>query len=296
MNPFPHLAQRIFNTPIAIHPGKAGMILAALAERLGVTQITVVNGAGQVVGNAKAGAFDDDWGDEGDNPRDGYDLVNGVACIPVRGTLVQRTGSLRPYSGMTGYDGLRQNFLRALVDPAAEGILFDIDSGGGEVSGCFDLVDTIYDARGLKPIGAICNEHAYSAAFALASVADPGCLYVPRTGGTGSTGVIYIHMSYAGALDKAGVTATLVTHGDLKGETSELQLLSKEAFGRLKADVDAVGELFTATVARNRGLKPSAVAATQAGTFLGQAGVDIGFADKVMAPDAAFRDFLKKVA
>jgi hypothetical protein len=42
MNPFPQLAQRIFNTPIAIHPDKAGIILGALAERLGVTQITVV--------------------------------------------------------------------------------------------------------------------------------------------------------------------------------------------------------------------------------------------------------------
>jgi hypothetical protein len=40
MNPFPQLAQRIFNTPIAIHPDKAGIILGALAERLGVTQIT----------------------------------------------------------------------------------------------------------------------------------------------------------------------------------------------------------------------------------------------------------------
>lgn len=292
MSPFPQLAQRVFNTPIAVHPGKANVILGALADRLGVTQITVVGGP-----SARAHAWDDEgFGDEGENPRDGYDLVNGVAVIQVRGTLVQRNGQLRPYSGMTGYDGLRQNFLRALTDPAADGILLDIDSPGGEVAGCFDLVDTIHSARGVKPIGAVLNESAYSAAYALATAVDPGSLYVPRTGGTGSSGVIYIHLSYEGMLDKAGVVATLVTKGALKGAGSELKNLSEETIARLTADVVAVGKLFDETVARNRGLKVSAVAATEAGTFLGKEGVEVGFADAVMAPDAAFRDFLKKVA
>jgi ClpP class serine protease len=57
---------------------------------------------------------------------------------------------------------------------------------------------------------------------------------------------------------------------------------------RFQADIDTMGELFVATVARNRGLTPDQVRATQAGTFLGAAGVDIGFADAVMAPDEAF--------
>jgi ClpP class serine protease len=296
MNPFPFLKQRVTNTPIAIHPDKGGVIMGALAERLGVTQITVVGSDGAHGVRAHAWADDDDWGEEGSNPRGGYDVVEGVAIIQVRGTTVQRTGSLRPYSGMTGYDGLRQNFMLALVDPAVDGIVFDIDSPGGEVCGCFDLVDTIYEARGVKPIGAILNENAYSAAYALASAVDPGSLYVPRTGGTGSVGVIYIHLSYEGMLDKAGVQATLVTKGAFKGEGTELKNLSKETFARLKADVVKVGELFDRTVARNRGLKVSAVAATEAGTFLGAEGVEIGFADKCMAPDAAFRDFLKRVA
>lgn len=290
-NLFPQLAQRITDTPIAIHPGDAWVILGALADRLGVTQINIVGGP-----SAGAHAWADDEDEAGENPRGGYDLVNGVAIIPVRGTTVQRTGTLRPYSGMTGYDGLRQNFLQALTDPAAEGIVFDIDSPGGEVAGCFDLVDTIFEGRGVKPIGAILAENAYSAAYALASAADPGSLYVPRTGGTGSVGVIYIHLSYEGMLDKAGVVATLVTKGALKGAGSELKDLSEETIARLTADVERVGALFDQTVARNRGLKVSAVSATEAGTFLGSQGVQVGFADKVMSPDAAFRDFLKNVA
>ncbi|HLN23894.1 MAG TPA: S49 family peptidase, partial [Patescibacteria group bacterium] len=55
------------------------------------------------------------------------------------------------------------------------------------------------------------------------------------------------------------------------------------------------GELFVATVARNRGLDPAKVKATQATTFLGAEGVKVGFADAVMAPDEAFRSLLAEL-
>jgi ClpP class serine protease len=73
--------------------------------------------------------------------------VLGIAVIPISGTLVQKLGSLRPYSGMTGYDGIRQAFLTAMEDQDVSGICLDIDSPGGEVAGCFDLVDVIYSSR-----------------------------------------------------------------------------------------------------------------------------------------------------
>jgi ClpP class serine protease len=71
--------------------------------------------------------------------------------------------------------------------------------------------------------------------------------------------------------------------------------LSDDARGRYQQDVDAVGRLFDKTVARNRGLTRKQVFDTQAGTFLGRRGVDIGFADAVAAPDEAFRALLKQL-
>ena len=192
---------------------------------------------------------------------------------------------------MTGYDGIRQNFVMALDDDRVEAIVLDIDSPGGEVAGCFDLADAIYASRGDKPIWAILGENAYSAAYALASAADR--ITVPRTGGTGSVGVIYMHVSFEEALKKAGIEVTLITKGDLKAETAETSNLSEDAYKRMKADVEAVGDLFDRTVARNRGMRQKAVFDTQAGVFLGGKGVEIGFADAVMAPDEAFRVLLK---
>lgn len=286
MTSFAHLSQRIFNTPLALLPGKAEVIMAALSERLGITHISRLDGAPIEI---------DEFNDMGgiSSPMDGYDIVGGVAVIEVKGTLVQRTGTLRPFSGMTGYDGIRQNFLTAMADPDVDAIVLDIDSPGGEVAGCFDLADLIYSARGQKPIWAILGENAYSAAYALACAADR--VTVPRTGGTGSVGVIYMHVSFEEALNKAGIDVTLITKGDLKAEGSDMKNLSEDAYKRMRADVLAVGELFDATVARNRGLTRRNVFDTQAGTFLGAAGVTIGFADAVMAPDEAFRSLLAEL-
>ena len=58
--------------------------------------------------------------------------------------------------------------------------MLDIDSPGGEVSGCFDLVDTIAAARGQKPIWSIVDDCACSAAYAIASAADR--IILPRDG------------------------------------------------------------------------------------------------------------------
>lgn len=286
---FEFLAQRLFNVPLAITPGKAEVIMAALAGRLGIGQI-------ERLGNAAPSMMEDDdygYADPGRNPRTGYEVVGGVAIIQVCGTLVQKLGTLRPYSGMTGYDGIRQNFMTAMADPDVKAIMLDIDSPGGEVSGCFDLVDAIFKARGKKPVWSILNESAYSAAYAIASAADR--IVVPRTGGVGSIGVIWMHMDWSKALTSAGFKVTFITYGDLKADGHPEIPLSEDARKRFQDDITTMGELFVSTVARNRNISAKAVRDTQAATYLGAAGVSQGLADEVMAPDAAFRALLAEI-
>lgn len=284
MSRFPFLAQRLFNVPLAITPQKAEIVTAALAERLGIT--TFARAGGEMV------AMSDGY-DEAPADRKAYETVAGVAIVPIQGTLVNRLGSLRPYSGMTGYDGIRSNLMTALNDSGVRAIMFDIDSPGGEVSGCFDLADTIYAARKIKPIWAVLNDAAYSAAYAIASACD--YITVPRTGGTGSVGVICMHVDMSRALERAGMAVTIIQYGDRKSDGSDTKPLSDPALARFQADVDAMGALFVETVARNRDMATAKVKATEAGTFLGAKGVSVGFADAVMAPDEAFRRLLSQL-
>ncbi|MEM7979355.1 S49 family peptidase, partial [Morganella morganii] len=71
----PHLAQKLFNTPLAIHPQKAEVIVSSLTERLGITQI-------------RSTMMEDDDGYFSRKARkdSGYDVLEGIAIIPVYGT------------------------------------------------------------------------------------------------------------------------------------------------------------------------------------------------------------------
>ncbi|HBL6966157.1 TPA: S49 family peptidase [Morganella morganii] len=277
----PHLAQKLFNTPLAIHPQKAEVIVSSLTERLGITQI-----------RSAMMEDDDEYFSRKARKDSGYDVLEGIAIIPVYGTLVQKLGTLRPYSGMTGYDGIRRVFLTAVNDPEVKGICLDIDSPGGEVAGCFDLVDLIYAERGKKPIHAILSENAFSAAYAIASAADK--IYVPRTGGVGSVGVIVIHCDWSQRIKDDGLKVSIITYGNRKAESNPYVALSDEAQAAIQHDVDEMGRLFVSTVSRNRGLSETVIRNTQAACYLAAEGVQMGLADVVASPDVAFKELMKE--
>lgn len=288
---FAHLAQRLFNVPLLIKPEKAEIVMAALADRLGIARVNGVDvAAAAPLFGIGADVFD---ADDGRYDRRGYDLVGPIAVIPVHGTLVNKLGTLRPYSGMTGYDGIRQNFLTAIHDSQVRAIVLDIDSPGGEAAGCFDLVDQIYAQRGTKPIWSILSEDAYSGGYAIASAADK--VTVPRTGGTGSIGVIVMHVDFSKAIREAGIEVTFLTYGDRKADGHPEIPLSPEAKATFQSQIDTMGELFVGTVARNRGVDPAPIRAQQALTYMGSAGVSVGLADAVLSPDAAFRALLAEL-
>ncbi|WP_321865714.1 S49 family peptidase [Paraburkholderia tropica] len=294
---FAFLSQRMFNTPLAIKQDKAEVIMASLAERLGIAQLTRLDGT--AIKPMAFGAWDEEYVEDTRAGRvvdPGYDMIpdTGIAMISVQGTLVQKLGTLRPYSGMTGYDGLRQSILTAHEDPAVEAIVFDIDSPGGEVAGCFDLVDMVYGLRGDKPMWSILTESAYSAAYAFASATDR--IIVPRTGGVGSIGVITMHVDWSKAISASGVAVTFITYGDRKADFHPEIPLSPEALASAQADIDTMGELFVNTVARNRNIAADVVRDTQAACFMGENGVSLGLADAVMSPDAAFMALLNELA
>jgi ClpP class serine protease len=278
---FGHLATKLFNVPLALHPTKAEVVMAALSERLGITHLVRADGTDAILAPPDL-SDDDGWAAE--KP---YQVIDGVAIVPITGTLVQKLGRIRPYSGMTGYDGIRAMLAGAITDSDVRAVMLDIDSPGGEVAGCFDLVDAIFAARDEKPIWAVLNEAAYSAAYAIASAASR--ITVPRTGGCGSIGVITLLMDMSKAMQAGGFAVNIIQFGARKADGNEFEPLPKEARARFQADIDALGRLFCATVARNRGISESVVIDTEAATFMGSQGVALKLADAVMAPDAAFR-------
>lgn len=266
MTVLPHLAARLFGVPLAIHRPKLDVILAVLGPRVGLTDLAVPQGLPPAARPVAASS-------------------PGVAVIPIHGTLVRRTVGLEAESGLTSYTSLAAQLDAAIGNPAVSAILLDIDSPGGESGGVFDLADRIRAASQIKPVWAVANDMAFSAAYALASAASR--VFVSRTGGVGSVGVIAMHVDQSQKDAQDGVHYTAVFAGERKNDLNPHEPISSEAHAFLKAEVNRVYGLFVETVARHRDIEVSAVRDTEAGLFFGQAAVDKGLADAVGSFDEA---------
>jgi signal peptide peptidase SppA len=167
----------------------------------------------------------------------------------------------------------------ALDDSKVNSILLDIDSPGGEVSGLFDLVDFISESRNEKPIYAIANDYAFSAAYAIASAASK--IFVNRTSGVGSIGVIATHVDVSEFDKKEGIKYTTIFAGDRKNDLSPHEPISGDALSDLQKEVDRLYGMFVATVARNRNITTTQIRATQAALYYGTDALSLGLADEV---------------
>lgn len=205
-----------------------------------------------------------------------YSIKDGIAIIPIHGLLTKR--SERFYQ-TTNYTDIFVAISTALYDNQVDSILLDIDSPGGEVGGLFDLVDYIYGSRDKKPIYAYANDSAFSAAYAIASACSK--VYVNRTSGVGSIGVIATHTDISEADKKLGVKYTAIFAGDKKNDLSPHEPLSKNAKEKLQEQVNNLYEIFLSTVARNREISAELVRATQAATYFGEEAINIALADEI---------------
>lgn len=273
-----HLAARLFGVPLAIHRPKLDVILSVLGPRVGMADLATAPGLTPPQRPCSAAP--------GSPP--------GVAVIPIHGTLVRRTVGLEAESGLTSYANLTAQLDAAIGNPAVSSILLDIDSPGGESGGVFDLADRIRAASEIKPIWAVANDMAFSAAYALASAASR--VFVSRTGGVGSIGVIAMHLDQSEKDAKDGVRYTAVFAGERKNDLNPHAPITSEAHAQLLAEVHRIYGLFVETVARHRGLEPSAVRDTEAGLFFGQAAVAMGLADAVGSFDDALRQLAQSVS
>jgi signal peptide peptidase SppA len=281
----PHLAARVFGVPLMIQIDKLMVILDAIGPRIGLNEHLVIDGLPVVVTKPAL-----DNGDEEDllvaSGRKQYPVTpDGIAVLSISGTLVKKASWMDAESGLQSYENIRTMLADARDDPGIRGVLLDVDSPGGEVGGLFDLADEVYALREQKPCYAIANDEAFSAAYALASSAQR--LFVTKTGGVGSVGVIAVHMDQSGWDEKMGRKYTAVYAGARKNDFSTHHPLSDDARAGLQTEVDRLYEMFVGLVARNRDVPAALVRKTDAGLFWSERAIGAGLADQVGSFDDA---------
>ncbi|VEA68468.1 Probable protease sohB [Serratia rubidaea] len=276
----PHIASMAFNEPLLLEPAYARVFFCALGKELGV---------GRVIDSATNTVFDQPqmaevaaaYGGSRTSVTDhGYDIQDRIAIVPVSGTLVSKSASLRPYSGMTGYNGIVTRLQLAVNNPDVDGILLDMDTPGGMVAGGFDAADMVARLREQKPIWALANDMSCSAGQLLASACSRRL--VTQTAKTGSIGVLMAHSNYAGNMEQLGVDVTLIFSGAHKVDGNPWGALPEDVRKSFQKKMDAMRQMFAEKVSAYSGLSVRAVLDTEAAVYTGQESVDVGLSDELV--------------
>lgn len=278
----PHLAGRIFNTPLLIHPQKLDAMIAGLGGRLLGAPGASLQHLGHPIQAALAPELFSTR--RGERAERGYRIVDGVAVLNTSGVLVHRTRLDADSSLLIGYNDLAADLEDAMAHPDVHAVLQVFDSPGGEVQGAFEHAQRIHDQRNRKPLWAIADGMAASAAYLGGSAVDQ--LAITSTGLAGSIGVVARHVDFSRALDADGITVTHVFAGAHKVDGNPYEPLPEAVRKDWQAEIDTLYGMFIDAVAAHRGLDARAVRATQAATYTGQAAVDARLADRIATTDS----------
>ena len=143
--------------------------------------------------------------------------TDGTYRIPVRGVLMHDVPWVVDRLGIeaTSTRKLKQTIEAAKSNPSIKSVHFDVDSGGGEVAGMFELAESIKSLRSSKRVTAHTDNVAASAAYLIASQADrftaaPGAL-------VGSIGVLAVMEDLSAAAHQKGYKPHVIRSGRYKG-------------------------------------------------------------------------------
>ncbi len=212
-----------------------------------------------------------------------YETTGSIAVIPVYGVIAQRMNLLHAFSGGTSTEILSREIKAAVADPDVSAVVLDVDSPGGSVYGVQELGDEIRAAREEKPIVAVANSMAASAAYWIASQASE--VVVTPSGDVGSIGVIIEHHDWSEHVGPDGglPRVTYITAGEYKAEGNSMEPLSDEALAFYQRRVNEYYEAFVSAVASGRGVSAETVLSDFGGgrIYGAQAALDAGMVDRI---------------
>ena len=279
--PLPHVRAAI-GSPWAILPEHLVTIRNIVARHAG---LTVIEGGDLTADERGALAHD------AAKHRHRRAGTGAIAVLNLFGVIAQRMNMIMQSSGGTSTELFGAAFRQAVDDPKIGAIILNVDSPGGNVAGVGELAREIFNARGDKPIIAVANSMAASAAYWIASAADE--LVVTPSGQVGSIGVIALHENVSGMLEQAGVETTLISAGKFKTEGHPFGPLDDEATAAVQESVDDYYDQFVDAIARHRGVRAARVRGGFAQGRMTSAAraVDFGMADRVATFDETLARF-----
>lgn len=277
MNSYRRIRSAIFSHPWAILPSRLETIFAYLAARADGVELN----AGEIAEFEAAKRSRE------------MKISKNVAVIPITGTIAHRMGGMDAMSGGASTKQISADTRRALDDNSVAGVVYHIHSPGGTVDGVPELADEIRSLRGSKPIYAVADTMAASAAYWIASAADE--VFVTPSGQVGSIGVFAVHEDFSEQYEQLGERRELIASSKFKGEGMDFMPLTSELRAHIEEQVLAYDDLFVSAVAKGRGVAEGLVRNKfgQGRMVMAKDAVRVGMADNVGTLDAAIDQILQ---
>lgn len=220
--------------------------------------------------------------------------VGGVAVIPLMGVMSQRMGMMDEISGGASTDRVGQMITAASDDESVKAIIIHTASPGGSVYGTEELGNRIRAARDKKPVVAVVDSYAASAAYWAISQAEE--IVIAPGGDVGSIGVYMLHEEISKLLEEQGIQETFISAGKYKVEGNPFEPLGDEAKEHYQAMVDDAYDKFISVVADGRGVDPDRVLNDfgQGRMVSAEKAVQVGMADRIATLDETIQRFMSK--
>lgn len=216
------------------------------------------------------------------NDQRNYEIVDGVAIIPIEGVVAKKMNMFSQISGGASSQLARASLDQANSDPAVHSIILSIDSPGGTVDGTQILADAIRASRDGKPTVTLGGGTMASAAYWFGCAAS--AVYIAdTTTSVGSIGIVASHVDISGAEAARGVKTTEISAGKYKRVASQYGPLSDDGRQSIQDQLDYMYSLFVGAVANNRGVSVEKVLKNMADgrVFIGEQAVAAGLVDGV---------------
>ncbi|HMQ72799.1 MAG TPA: S49 family peptidase [Rubrivivax sp.] len=209
------------------------------------------------------------------NTQRNYDVVNGVAVLPLQGVLAPKANLFTQVSGGTSAQMLARDLRQAAADPSVRAIVLDVDSPGGSVYGVPELAAAVREVAAVKPTVAHTDAVMASAAYWVGSAANAVYAAGP-TVSVGSIG-IYARLSWS----PADPNAMEITRGRYKRLALNGERPDADAIAYAEAQLDELYRVFVDAVAANRGASADDVLTRMADgrTFVGRQAAEAGLVD-----------------
>ena len=208
-----------------------------------------------------------------------------IVVIPLSGTIT--TGDSSLFSGSTITPGLVRDYLtKAERDRAVKAIVFHIESPGGEIAPCQEILWEIERVKETNPIVVSMGGTAASGGYYISTKADK-IVALPTTM-TGSIGVIYQVTNIEGLLEKLGIQIEIFKGGKYKDMYWGFRELTPEEEEIMQGMVDEYYEQFIDVVAEGRGLSREEVRNLATGQiYTGTEAKELGLVDELGGLDTA---------